>query len=87
LLFKNPKAKTLLLFRIYQILRISTRILKGNYIDDFAGSNIRIAIIFISNKQIIGYDVLKGLVRNLSGDVSADEKTLLLNVEDTEQKF
>jgi hypothetical protein len=43
--------------------------LKGMYIGDFGGSDIRIVINFISENHAVGYNVHKGLHRNISGKV------------------
>jgi hypothetical protein len=50
--------------------------LKGIYIGDFAGSDIRLVIRYISNKHAVGYNVHKGLQRNISGPVTIAENTI-----------
>lgn len=52
--------------------------LKGIYTGDFAGSDIRLVIKYISNKHAVGYDVHNGLQRNLSGTVAIKENTIEL---------
>tara|TARA_R110000737_G_scaffold350514_1_gene389721 strand:+ start:3086 stop:3877 length:792 start_codon:yes stop_codon:yes gene_type:complete len=56
--------------------------LKGTYFGDFSGSDIRITITFISNKHVVGYNVYKGLVRNLSGNVTEDAESIMLYLEE-----
>lgn len=50
--------------------------LKGIYIGDFGGSDIRLVLNFISNKHAVGYNIHKGLQRNVSGQVKISEKTI-----------
>ena len=38
--------------------------LQGMYIGDFGGSDIRLIINYVSNKNAIGYNIHKGLQRN-----------------------
>ena len=44
--------------------------LQGMYIGDFGGSDIRLIINYVSQKNTIGYNIHKGLQRNLTGKVS-----------------
>lgn len=44
--------------------------LKGMYIGKFAGSDIRIILNYVSGKNAIGYNIHKGLQRNLKGKVT-----------------
>ena len=44
--------------------------LKGMYTGDFGGSDIRIILNYVSQNNAIGYNIHKGLQRNLSGNVS-----------------
>ncbi len=55
--------------------------LQGMYIGDFAGSDIRIILNYVSMKNAIGYNIHKGLLRNLTGKVSrsGDSVTIILN--------
>ena len=48
--------------------------LSGMYIGDFAGSDIRIRLNYVSKKNAIGYNNYKGLQRNLTGKVSREDK-------------
>lgn len=52
--------------------------LKGIYSGDFSGSDIRIKINYISNKQVVGYNVHKGLLRNISGKVQQTKDSIIL---------
>ena len=47
--------------------------LQGSYIADFGDSKIRINVDYINPFKVVGYNIHKGLQRNLSGDVSEDE--------------
>jgi hypothetical protein len=55
--------------------------LKGMYIGDFGGSDIRLILNYVSQKKAIGYDIHKGLQRNLNGNVtrSGDSVYIVLN--------
>lgn len=54
--------------------------LHGMYIGDFAGSDIRIILNYVSSNNAIGYNIHKGLQRNISGKVSrsGDSVTMIL---------
>ncbi|WP_143308514.1 hypothetical protein [Chitinophaga vietnamensis] len=52
----------------------------GSYKGDFDGSPIYITINFINGKQVAGYNVHKGLRRNLHGDVSMDGSNYVLHL-------
>lgn len=56
--------------------------LKGMYIGDFAGSDIRINITYISSKNVVGYNIHKGLLRNISGKVEQSMDSVLLKMEE-----
>ncbi len=43
--------------------------LKGIYVGDFGGSDIRIVLNYVSKTNAVGYNIHKGLQRNLSGKV------------------
>lgn len=62
--------------------------LKGMYMGDFGGSDIRIILNYVSSRNAIGYNIHKGLQRNLNGKVtrSGDSITLVLNEPD-DNKF
>lgn len=55
--------------------------LTGMYMGDFAGSDIRLILNYVSSKNAIGYDIHKGLQRNVMGKVirSGDSITVTLN--------
>lgn len=44
--------------------------LTGIYMADFGGSPIRIALNYVSSSNVIGYDLHKGLQRNITGTVA-----------------
>ena len=52
--------------------------LQGMYIGDFGGSDIRLIINYVSNKNAIGYNIHKGLQRNLTGKVTRNEDSVLI---------
>lgn len=54
--------------------------LQGMYIGDFAGSDIRIILNYVSSKNAVGYNIHKGLQRNINGKVSrsGDSVTIVL---------
>lgn len=56
--------------------------LKGLYSGIFAGSEIRIKINYISDKNVVGYNVHKGLVRNLHGKVDQTMESVILHMEE-----
>lgn len=62
--------------------------LVGSYEGDFGGSPIRININFASNKHATGYNIHKGLVRNISGSVTEDSNSIFLSLaEPGENKY
>lgn len=54
--------------------------LRGMYIGDFGGSDIRVIVNYISSSNAVGYNIHRGLQRNLNGSVarSGDSVTVLL---------
>ena len=61
---------------VISALKLDT--LKGIYIGDFGGSDIRLVINYISNKHAVRYNVHKGLQRNVNGSVEIKEETVEL---------
>lgn len=55
--------------------------LQGMYMADFGGSTIRIILNYVSGKNAIGYNIHKGLQRNITGNVtrSGDSIQVILN--------
>ncbi|MGV3630012.1 MAG: hypothetical protein ACO1O6_02350 [Bacteroidota bacterium] len=55
--------------------------LQGMYIGDFGGSDIRIVLNFVSPNHAVGYNIHKGLQRNISGSIeeTATEVKMELN--------
>ena len=56
--------------------------IKGTYIGDFKGSPIAITLNYVSNNHAIGYNVHKGLTRNVSGMIEASKDGLHLVLEE-----
>lgn len=54
--------------------------LKGMYIGDFGGSDIRIVLNYISPNHAVGYNLHKGLQRNINGKVEETDKTVTLEL-------
>lgn len=61
-------------------LPISPEKVKGTYIGDFKGSPIAITLNYVSDNHASGYNVHKGLTRNVSGTIEATEKGLRLEL-------
>src|SRR5688572_14078880 len=53
---------------------------EGTYIGDFKGSPIAITLNYVSDKHVTGYNVHKGLTRNVSGTIEAKEDGLHLQL-------
>lgn len=54
--------------------------LRGMYIGDFAGSDIRIVISFVSHNHAVGYNIHKGLQRNISGTLKEEMHEVILEL-------
>lgn len=54
--------------------------LKGMYIGDFGGSDIRIVLNYVSSNHAVGYNIHKGLQRNISGKVEETATEYLLEL-------
>jgi hypothetical protein len=65
------KGKTL------KALPVSPEKVKGTYIGDFKGSPIAITLNYVSDNHASGYNVHKGLTRNISGTIEATPAGLL----------
>jgi len=61
-------------------LPISPEKVKGTYIGEFKGSPIAITLNYVSDNHASGYNVHKGLTRNVSGIIEATEKGLRLEL-------
>lgn len=68
------KGKTLVM------LPVSPERVKGTYIGEFKGSPIAITLNYVSNNHASGYNVHKGLTRNVSGTVEAKGSGLHLQL-------
>lgn len=56
--------------------------LQGIFIGDFAGSPIRVVLNYVSDKKVVGYDIHKGLQRNISGDVRTYNDSIVLTLKE-----
>lgn len=54
--------------------------LKGMYSGDFAGSEIRLILNYVSSTKAIGYNIHKGLQRNLNGRITRKGDTVLMSL-------
>jgi len=54
--------------------------LKGIYSGDFAGSSIRIVVTYVSSTNVLGYNIHKGLQRNISGKVLKSNDTIYMTL-------
>ena len=62
------------------VLPVSPEKVSGTYIGEFKGSPIAITLNYVTNSHASGYNVHKGLTRNVSGTVEATEKGLRLQL-------
>lgn len=53
-------------------LPVAPEKVKGTYMADFKGSPISIVLNYVSDNHVSGYNVHKGLMRNISGTIEAD---------------
>lgn len=61
-------------------LPVSPDKVKGTYIGDFKGSPIAITLSYVSDNHASGYNVHKGLTRNISGTIEATTNGLRLQL-------
>ena len=54
--------------------------LKGMYSGDFGGSEIRLILNYVSSTKAIGYNIHKGLQRNLNGRITKKGDTILMSL-------
>jgi len=54
--------------------------LEGIYIGDFGGSDIRLIITHVAHNHVVGYDVYKGLRRNLLGKIKKSKDSVNLEL-------
>ena len=52
--------------------------LKGMYIGDFGGSEIRIILNYVSGTNVIGYNIHKGLQRNINGKLTRSSDSIIM---------
>lgn len=56
--------------------------LAGIYQGDFAGSQIKILLRYVSSSKVIGYNIHKGLKRNLNGSVRKSNDSIYLELKE-----
>lgn len=61
-------------------LPVSPEKVKGTYMGDFKGSPIAITLNYVSDNHASGYNVHKGLTRNVSGTIEATDKGIRLQL-------
>jgi len=54
--------------------------LQGIYTGDFGGSPINIILTYVNKNKVVGYNIHKGLQRNISGDVSQTKDEVILKM-------
>lgn len=54
--------------------------LRGMYVGDFGGSDIRIIVNYVSQTNAIGYNIHKGLQRNISGKVRRSGDSIIVQM-------
>lgn len=68
---KAEEAKPIIKGKTLASLPVAPERIKGTYIGDFKGSPIAITLNYVSDNHASGYNVHKGLTRNVSGTVEA----------------
>ncbi len=62
--------------------------LKGMYMGDFGGSEIRIILNYVSGTNVIGYNIHKGLQRNINGKLRRSGDSIVMSLpEPGDHKF
>lgn len=77
---KAEEATPIIKGKTLPALPVSPEKVKGTYIGDFKGSPIAITLNYVSDNHASGYNVHKGLTRNISGTIEATEKGLRLQL-------
>jgi hypothetical protein len=77
---KAEEASPIIKGKTLAALPVSPEKIKGTYIGDFKGSPIAITLNYVSDNHASGYNVHKGLTRNISGTIEATEKGLRLQL-------
>lgn len=54
--------------------------LTGIYLSDFGGSDIRIVLNYVSKNNAIGYNIHKGLQRNINGPIRTSGDTIIMTL-------
>ena len=77
---KTEEAPVVVKGKTLVTLPVSPAKVKGTYIGEFKGSPIAITLNYVSDNHASGYNVHKGLTRNISGMIEATEKGLHLEL-------
>ena len=54
--------------------------LKGIYTSDFSGSTIRVILNYVGRSKVVGYNIHKGLQRNISGTLQKSNDTIYMTI-------
>ena len=54
--------------------------LRGMYSGDFGGSEIRVILNYVSGTNVIGYNIHKGLQRNINGKIERHGDSIIMNL-------
>ena len=68
--------------KAFSTLPVPPERIKGTYIGDFKGSPIAITLNYVSSNRASGYNVHKGLTRNISGTIEASKDGIHLVLEE-----
>lgn len=79
---KTEDEKPVIKAKTFTALAEAPQNLKGTYVGDFKGSPIAITLNYVGNNHASGYNVHKGLKRNISGTIEATNNGLHLLLEE-----
>lgn len=79
---KTEEAPLVIKGKALATLPIAPEKIKGTYIGDFKGSPIAITLNYVGDRHASGYNVHKGLTRNVSGTIEATANGLHLVLEE-----
>jgi hypothetical protein len=77
---ETPKKQAVVKGKTLVMLPVSPEKVKGVYKGNFKGSPISIVLNYVSNRHASGYNVHKGLMRNLAGTIRFDNDKLHLEL-------
>ena len=77
---KKPESENKVRPTVLDPLPISSEKVKGTYIGDFKGSPIAITFNYVTDNHASGYNIHKGLTRNISGSIEIVKGKLHLQV-------